>query len=69
MVRAQDRIQVKDYSKALDDLKRALAQRPRDPKLHEMVAKAYQLQGQLDLARSHREKAEEFRPTAVPQGL
>lgn len=69
MVRAQDRLMVKDYSKALDDLKKALVRRPRDVKLHEMLALTYQHLGQVDLAKSHRDKANAVRVNAVPQGL
>jgi tetratricopeptide (TPR) repeat protein len=69
MVRAQDRLMVKDYSKALIDLEKALLNRPRDVKLHEMLSLTYKHLGQLDKAKEHSDKANNVRLNAVPQGL
>jgi tetratricopeptide (TPR) repeat protein len=65
-VRAQQNLMLKDFGKALGDLNKALVQRPRDAKLHEMLAVTYEYLGQSDRAREHRERAAEVRTNVTP---
>jgi tetratricopeptide (TPR) repeat protein len=66
MVRAQQNLALRDFPKAASDLKKALERRPRDAKLHEVLAATYQQMGQLELAQQHRDKAESYRGSSAP---
>jgi len=65
-VRAVQNLRLGDYAKALGDLTKALEQRPRDAKLHEMLGTVYEKLGQGDRARQHRELADAVRSNASP---
>jgi predicted Zn-dependent protease len=66
VVRAQQNLMLKDFGKALGDLNKALEQRPRDAKLHEMLAVTYQQLGQGARAQQHRQLAAEVRSNVSP---
>lgn len=66
VVRAQQNLMLKDFGKALGDLNKALEQRPKDAKLHEMLAVTYQQLGQTERAQYHRQKAAEVRSNVSP---
>lgn len=65
-VRAQQDLMLRNYPKALGDLKKALERRPHDAKLHEMIATTYERLGLVDQCREHRLKANESRQNAAP---
>jgi predicted Zn-dependent protease len=66
MVQAQRSLLLQDYASALRDLNKALEARPKDAKLHEMVAGTYRLLGQVEQARKHEIEANKHRRNAAP---
>ena len=68
-VRAQQHLLLRNYSSALNDLMKALERRPRDAKLHEMLAVTFQQLGQTVQARKHHEEAAKLRSNVSPLAL
>lgn len=69
MVRAQQDMMLNDFPKAVADLKKALERRPKDAKLHKMLAEVYKRLGQIGLYQQHEKAAADSMRNVSPPEL